>query len=132
MRKLARLVEPALLLCGCALLVYVLRSVPFAEITAACVRIGPAAMGTGIDDANAVDKVGYGSGNSPEGSAAPPPPAAASSYERKAVATSTADSMTTGADAAAGNGYDSNDNSKDFVIRATRGPQNKASGTEQP
>ncbi|HEY1119719.1 MAG TPA: lamin tail domain-containing protein, partial [Acidimicrobiales bacterium] len=82
------------------------------------VRIGPATMGTGIDDANAVDKVGYGSGNSPEGSAAPPPPPAASSYERKALATSTADSMTTGADAAAGNGYDSNDNSKDFVIRA--------------
>jgi hypothetical protein len=98
------------------------------------VRIGTAALGTGITDANAVDWVAYGNGNSPEpgGGPAPAPPAAGSSYERKAVATSTAESMETGADAAAGNGYDSNDNSKDFVIRATRGPQSKASGTEQP
>jgi hypothetical protein len=96
------------------------------------VRIGTEAMGNEIGDANAVDTVGYGSGTSPEGSPAPAPPVAGSSYERKAVATSTAASMETGADATAGNGYDSNDNSKDFVIRATRGPQNKASGTEQP
>ena len=40
--------------------------------------------------------------------------------------------METGEDAAAGNGYDSDDNAKDFVIRATRDPQSKASGTEQP
>src|SRR5690606_925518 len=57
------------------------------------VRIGTAAMGNTPADTNAVDTVGYGTGDSPEGSPAPAPPAAASSYERKAKADSTAASM---------------------------------------
>jgi hypothetical protein len=96
------------------------------------VRLGKAAVTNANVDANVVDTVGYGTANGPETSPAPPAPAAASSYERKANADSTPASMAGGADDKKGNGYDSNDNSKDFVIRATRGPQNKASGTEQP
>jgi hypothetical protein len=38
--------------------------------------------------------------------------------------------METGADAAQGNGYDSNNNAADFVLRSTRGPQNKLSPSE--
>jgi hypothetical protein len=35
-----------------------------------------------------------------------------------------------GSDANRGNGYDSDNNSTDFVTRATRQPQNSASATE--
>ena len=35
-----------------------------------------------------------------------------------------------GADASAGNNFDSDDNGSDFVIRATRDPQNRNSATE--
>jgi hypothetical protein len=52
------------------------------------------------------------------------------SFERKARWKSTADSMTTGADALQGNGYDSGDNDADFVLRLARDPQNAASAGE--
>jgi hypothetical protein len=53
------------------------------------------------------------------------------SCERKANAASTAASMSGGADELAGNSYDSNNNSADFVQRATSDPQT-ASSTVEP
>ncbi|WP_375770547.1 lamin tail domain-containing protein [Archangium gephyra] len=102
--------------------------------SAGAVRIGKPEVGASLDDPNAVDTLGYGTtavgGETKYG---PAHPAAGGSLERKALATSTAASMATGgADAAKGNGYDSNDNSVDFLQRATRDPQNSSSPTEQP
>jgi hypothetical protein len=53
------------------------------------------------------------------------------SLERKALSSSTQPSMLS-ADATSGNGYDSNDNSVDFVLRDTPQPQNTSSPIEQP
>lgn len=93
------------------------------------VRIGPGLTTNPADVA--VDKLAWGTGNSPEGAAAPSHPAVGGSLERKAVSGSTSATMAaTGTDASRGNGYDSNDNSKDFVTRAARQPQNSASPTE--
>ncbi|MCY1020638.1 lamin tail domain-containing protein [Pyxidicoccus sp. MSG2] len=95
------------------------------------VRIGPG-LTTSTSDV-AVDKVGWGTGNSPEGTAAPSHPASGGSLERKAVSTSTSATMAVGgADAARGNGTDRDNNSLDFVTRAARQPQNSASPTELP
>lgn len=52
------------------------------------------------------------------------------SVERKAHNGSTTQSMITGADTLAGNGYDSDNNSNDFVLRDATQPQNTASPTE--
>ncbi|MFY2561755.1 lamin tail domain-containing protein [Corallococcus terminator] len=81
-----------------------------------------------------VDKLGWGTANAPEGSAGGPfHPAAGGSIERKALPTSTQATMAEGgSDASRGNGSDTNNNSADFVIRATRQPQNSSSGTELP
>ena len=68
-----------------------------------------------------VDKVGYGTGDSPEGSAAPAPPKN-QSLERKPGAASPAK----------GNGQDQDNNLNDFLIRAAIQPQNAASGPEYP
>ena len=98
------------------------------------VRIGPNldASPTTV----AVDVLGYGTADSPEGGkghAAPSHPATGGSLERKAVASSTSGSMGSGgADATRGNGYDSDDNSTDFVTRAVRDPQNASSAPESP
>ncbi|AKQ66041.1 Cytochrome oxidase biogenesis protein Surf1, facilitates heme A insertion [Myxococcus hansupus] len=80
-----------------------------------------------------IDTVGYGStANAPEGNRIPASAPAAGSYERKASATSTVESMTAGgADELRGNGYDSDDNAADFIVRPTRQPQNTASPAEQ-
>jgi hypothetical protein len=84
-----------------------------------------------------VDKLAWGTGTAlkPEGTAAPSidNAQAGSSYERKAVASSTADTMKPGGgDATRGNAYDSNNNVVDFVVRATRDPQNSSSAPESP
>ncbi|WP_434382805.1 lamin tail domain-containing protein [Melittangium boletus] len=96
------------------------------------IRIGP-----NLDDkiaTVAVDVLGYGTADSAEGGkAAPSHPAAGGSLERKAVSTSTSATMATGgADALRGNGYDTDDNSTNFVTRAVRDPQNASSPTETP
>ncbi|WP_257454825.1 amidohydrolase family protein [Archangium lipolyticum] len=97
------------------------------------VRIGPGLMGTGIEDLYAVDKIGYGTANSPEGSAAPAHPSAGGSLERKALATSDSASMAiNGADEKKGNGHDTDNNSTDWVTRAIRDPQNSSSPAEKP
>lgn len=57
-------------------------------------------------------------------------PAASSSAERKANSTSTIESMTSGSDVGMGNGEDTDNNSSDFILRATSGPQNSSSVVE--
>ncbi|MBS1152548.1 MAG: Bacterial Ig-like domain (Group 1)/fibronectin type domain protein [Myxococcaceae bacterium] len=86
----------------------------------------------GGTDLLVADTVGYGTGaTGPETS----PVIGASfttgqSIERKANASSTAASMATGADVAAGNNRDSNNNGADFVVRSTRQPQTRLSPAE--
>ncbi|HEX9655798.1 MAG TPA: phospholipase D-like domain-containing protein [Bacteroidota bacterium] len=84
-----------------------------------------------------IDRVGYGSGNDPEGGSPAPnhgTSANSNSVERKAVATSTANSLAPGgADASLGNGYDTNVNGSDFVTQSNgRNPQNSSSPPEPP
>ncbi|AKQ64156.1 Bacterial Ig-like domain (Group 1) /fibronectin type III domain protein [Myxococcus hansupus] len=95
------------------------------------IRIGPG-LTTAVGDV-AVDKVGWGTGNSPEGTAAPSHPSVGGSLERKALPTSTPATMAVGgSDALRGNGSDTDNNGADFVTRAVRQPQNSQSPTEQP
>ena len=97
------------------------------------VRIGPGVMGTGVNDTNVVDRLGYGTGDNPEGTVSPAPPSNnAGSLERKAYSTSTSATMEGGADALKGNSQDSDNNASDFVTRTARGPQNASSPTETP
>lgn len=66
-----------------------------------------------------------------EGTEFPTNPGDNQGLERKALSTSTALSMV-GVDASKGNGFDSNDNSVDFIIRTTSQPQNSSSAAETP
>jgi len=88
------------------------------------------------DSGRPIDRVGYGSGNNPEGSAAPNHGTSANdnSVERKASATSTAATLSTGGtEEFAGNGWDGNDNGADFIEQTNgRNPQNSASAAEPP
>jgi hypothetical protein len=60
-------------------------------------------------------------------------PGAGQSLERKAYSTSSAVSMFTGgADESKGNGFDSNNNATDFVLRTVSQPQHSGGGTEMP
>jgi phosphatidylserine/phosphatidylglycerophosphate/cardiolipin synthase-like enzyme len=82
-----------------------------------------------------VDKVGFGTGNDPEGGVDAPTNGTSpnnNSIERKANAASTAASLATGgADAALGNGEDTNVNGSDFVAQTNgRHPQNSSSPPE--
>jgi len=81
-----------------------------------------------------IDLVGYGTtANFSEGNNAPatnaPVPNASSSIERKVKLSSTAASLTA-AEALLGNGYDSNDNSTDFVTQPNENPQTSESPQE--
>jgi hypothetical protein len=79
------------------------------------------------------DLIGWGTGNSPEGSAAPFHPAFGGSLKRKASASSTSATIAAGgAEAAKGNGYDTNDNSVDFVVKSIAGPSNSSSPLKAP
>lgn len=83
--------------------------------------------------AQLLDLVGWQSNTetvSSEGSPIPDELTGNQSYERKATAGSTVESMTSGADATAGNGYDSGDNAADFIVRLVRSPQSSASAGE--
>jgi phosphatidylserine/phosphatidylglycerophosphate/cardiolipin synthase-like enzyme len=82
-----------------------------------------------------VDKVGYGTGNDPEGGVDAPnhgTSANGNSVERKALSTSTAVTLATGgADEFKGNSEDTNVNGSDFVYQLNgRKPQNSLSGAE--
>ncbi|HZI13854.1 MAG TPA: lamin tail domain-containing protein, partial [Myxococcus sp.] len=80
-----------------------------------------------------VDRLAWGNAIGPEGpAAAPAHPAPGGSIERKAVLTSTPTSMSNDTqDGLRGNGLDMDNNSADFVTRASRTPQNSSS-TERP
>ncbi len=87
------------------------------------------------DNANGlVDKVGLHDAHDYETAAYPSNPANNKSIERKAQAASTDESMSSGgADVSSGNGYDSDNNSLDFVYRKTEqgvDPQNSDSPVE--
>lgn len=81
-----------------------------------------------------IDRVAFGSGNDPKGSPAPNhgDKATNNSVERKASGTSTAASLGVGGpEEFAGNGWNSGNNSQDFVEQSTgRNPQNLASAAE--
>lgn len=86
-----------------------------------------------IDDLSVEqDRVGYGStANLPEGMVIPTVHGSGGSFERKASAGSTVTSMAAGGtDERAGNGYDTDNNANDFVLRVARDPQGSASPTE--
>ncbi|MBI5645427.1 MAG: lamin tail domain-containing protein [Ignavibacteriae bacterium] len=88
-----------------------------------------------VDAANAeIDRVGYGSGNDPKVTPAPNHGEQANnnSVERKAGASSTASSMAAGgAEEFAGNAWNSNNNSADFLVQnGGRNPQNSTSPAE--
>ncbi|WP_152621956.1 lamin tail domain-containing protein [Archangium violaceum] len=95
------------------------------------VRLGKPGIGSSPADPLAVDTVGYGTAaNAAEGSPVPTLPGASGSFERKAWSDSTGSSMEFGDHAFHGNGFDSNDNSQDFVLRGSRDPRNRASPRE--
>jgi hypothetical protein len=80
------------------------------------------------------DRIGWGGGDAAEGAPVATKNVEGGSLERKAAANSTALSMARGGDdAAAGNGYDTDDNNSDFVVHnhfAETNPQNSGSPTE--
>jgi hypothetical protein len=83
--------------------------------------------------ATELDRFGWGTAMSPEGNAMPQVvDDAVNTYERKAGPTSSASSMTTGADVSRGNGHDTDDNRADFVERPSGDPQNTTSPAESP
>lgn len=71
-----------------------------------------------------VDKVGMGSGVDGVEGTAVPAPTPGQSIERK--------SADTGVDESGGNGWDTDNNLNDFVVRGTPQPQNSQSATEPP
>ncbi len=98
------------------------------ENTSIALRHGP------VDTGDIIDALAWGTfTGSPlvEGTVFPSNPSTGQSLERKAISTSTESSMTSGSDATRGNGYDSNNNANDFILRTTSQPQNSTSGQEQ-
>ncbi len=84
----------------------------------------------GPDKTTIIDFVGLGLAVNRE-NLATSNPASNRSVERKALETSTADTMAVGgSDSLKGNGYDSDNNSLDFVSRFTPQPQNSGSAIE--
>jgi hypothetical protein len=84
-------------------------------------------------DSLIIDFIGYGDADGYEGSGPAPAASVTTSLERKGRPLATAASMAPGgADAAAGNGWDSNNNAADFVTQASPCPQNSASPVEKP
>jgi hypothetical protein len=85
------------------------------------------------DGASLIDKLGFGAATDNETLSNANNPAPNQSLERKANSSSTAFSMAAGgADHIAGNSYDNNNNSTDFVLKNVAEPQNVDSGPESP
>lgn len=96
----------------------------------ALVNSTTALSGANPTDASIVDKVGFGTANGYE-TAAAPAPSNTTSIERKANTTSTAITLASGGvDYLLGNGWDSDNNSQDFVSQSSLSPQNTSSATE--
>lgn len=86
-------------------------------------------------DDTIVDQLGWGSGTNQftETAGYPTNPAANQSIERKAYTSSTSSSMAPGgSDESKGNGFDSDINSSDFILRTLSQPQNSGNSTETP
>lgn len=86
-------------------------------------------------DNTVIDQVGWGSGTNQfvETAGYPANPAANQSMERKAYSSSTSSSMSPGgSDEFKGNGFDSDNNSTDFILRTASQAQNSGSSTETP
>lgn len=84
---------------------------------------------------NIIDSLSWDSSENAlkEGTEFSPDPGGNQSLERKARSTSTVDSMSVGGiDEFKGNSYDSNNNTADFILRATSQPQNSSSPAEKP
>lgn len=77
-----------------------------------------------------IDKVGWGGAIDFEVTAFPENPLVGQSLERKANTNSTADSLANGADKLLGNGWDSGNNSVDFVLQTVPNPQSSQSSAE--
>ena len=91
-----------------------------------------ASLVSGPNDATVVDFIGYGTASLSEGSPAPLLSNTASA-ERKASASSTDVTLGPGgSEEKAGNGWDTNNNSNDFVLQSNINPQNSASPKEPP
>jgi hypothetical protein len=107
-----------------------------AETRASNVGLGNSGGNLALRDSTGadVDRVAWEGGDSPEGSPAAGKNVEGGSLERKANAASTGPSLSPGgADASAGNGYDTGDNGSDFVLHnhfAETNPQNSASPAE--
>ena len=87
----------------------------------------------GPTDASVVDFIGYGGASLSEGSGPTPLLSNTTSAERKASFTSTAATLGPGgSEEKGGNGWDTNNNSNDFVAQAAINPQNSASSKEPP
>ncbi len=97
----------------------------------ALVNDGTLLTGTTPTSANLVDFVGYGTTTGAETASTGTTLSGITSAERKANATSTAETMATGGqDALTGNGFDSGNNSTDFITRTNPEPQNSTSVVE--
>ncbi len=97
----------------------------------ALVNSTTALSGTSPTGSTIIDLVGFGAANGYEGSGPTPAPSNSTSVERKANSSSSISSMGTGgADELEGNGYDSNDNANDFIVRSDPQPQNSSSPAE--
>lgn len=79
-----------------------------------------------------VDKLGFGSSFDPETTSFASSPGQNESVERKAYSASTQAAMEGGLDSDKGNGYDSDNNSTDFILRTVSDPQNSSSLSELP
>jgi len=77
-----------------------------------------------------VDKAGFGEASDFEISAFPSNPGNSQSLERKVTYSSTPESLSAGADKFLGNGWDTDNNSADFVLQSAPNPQNSESFTE--
>ncbi len=97
----------------------------------ALVNTSTALSGASPSTSSYVDLVGYGAAGYYEGSGPAPDLSNTTSAERKAKSSSTASSLAAGgADDGQGNGYDTDDNSSDFVAQSAINPQNSSSPTE--
>lgn len=86
-----------------------------------------------VDTGTIIDAVGWGTPSGTplfESSLISTGPPDNQSLERKALSTSDATSMTSGVDVNKGNGFDSDNNSSDFILRTTSQPQNSTSSIE--
>lgn len=79
-----------------------------------------------------IDKVGFGTPSNPEAAPFSSNPSLSQSIERKAYSLSTKASMEGGVDSVKGNGFDSDNNSLDFILRNFSDPQNSSSPIETP